>query len=206
MRREAVLPPDRGTMAGRHVQELGAGGSERLPRLFLAAGTRPTLIVLGALTLAFGAAMLPALATMAGHGASVVDFESASTVAQSQRILSEWGEAGEQAMWWQLALDTPFAVCYGLLLAGGCAAVARRAHRWDMPRTERAAVLFAWLGALAAVADLAQNMSLTIVLVAPVSQPWPTISAFAVPITTVLGATAAAFALGGAFATRSPRG
>jgi hypothetical protein len=176
----------------------------RLPRLFTAAGTRRGLIVLGALTLCFGAAMLPAIATMADHGATVIDFESARTIARSQEILSEWGEAGERAMWWQLALDTPFAVCYGLLFAGGCAAVAARAHRVGKPSLERAAVVFAWLGALAAIADLAQNVSLAIVLADPVSQPWPTISAFAAPITTVLGVGAAAFALGGALATRSP--
>jgi hypothetical protein len=173
-----------------------------LPRLFIAVGTRRGLIVLGALTLIFGAAMLPAIATMADHGATVIDFESARTIAQSQAILSEWGAAGERAMWWQLALDNPLAVCYGLLFAGGCAAVAGRAHRAGKPRLERGAVVFAWLGALAAVADLAQNISLAIVLVGPVSQPWPTISAIAAPTTTVLGATAVVFALVGALATR----
>ncbi|HET9154030.1 MAG TPA: hypothetical protein VFN85_07940 [Solirubrobacterales bacterium] len=175
----------------------------RLPRLFIAAGTRRGLIVLGALALIFGAAMLPAIATMANHGASVIDFESARTVARSREILSRWGEAGERAMWWQLALDTPFAVCYGLLFSGGCAAVAGRAHRVGKPRLERAAVVFAWAGALAAVADLVQNVSLAIVLADPVSQPWPAISAFAAPTTTILGVAAATFALGGALATRS---
>ncbi|HET8956357.1 MAG TPA: hypothetical protein VFN18_11935 [Solirubrobacterales bacterium] len=154
--------------------------------------------------LVFGVGMLPAIATMAKHGASVTDFESASTVAESQAILSEWGGAGERAMWWQLALDTPFVVCYGLLLAGGCAAVARRAHQVGKPRAERAAVIFAWLGALAALADLAQNISLAIVLAGSVSQPWPTISSLAVPITLLFGAAAAAFALGGAVVTRPP--
>lgn len=176
----------------------------RLPRSFIVVATRRGLLVLGALTLIFGAAMLPAIATMASHGASVIDFESARTATRSREILGEWGEAGERAMWWQLALDTPFAVSYGLLFAGGCAAVAARAHRVGKPRLEQAATAFAWLGAIAAVADLAQNVSLAIVLADPVSQPWPTISAFAAPTTTVLGAAAVVFALGGALATRSP--
>lgn len=175
----------------------------RLPRLFIVLGTRRGLIFFGALALIFGAAMLPAIATMADHGATVIDFESARTVARSQAILSEWGEAGKRAMWWQLVLDTPFAVCYGLLFAGGCAAVAGRAHRAGRPRLEATAVVFAWLGALAAATDLAQNISLAIVLADPVSQPWPTISAFAAPTTTLLGVTAVVFALGGALATRS---
>jgi hypothetical protein len=38
-------------------------------------------------------------------------------------------------------------------------------------------VAFAWLGALAAVADLAQNVSLAVVLANSVAQRWPTISA-----------------------------
>ena len=76
----------------------------------------------------FGLAMFPAMATMADRGASVIEFEVAGGVARSQQILVEWGEAGKRAMWWQLALDTPFAVSYGLLLAGCCAAVARRAR------------------------------------------------------------------------------
>ncbi|HET8565518.1 MAG TPA: hypothetical protein VFL77_03495 [Solirubrobacterales bacterium] len=173
-------------------------------RLFTAVGTRTRLVVLGALALLFGAAMLPAMATMANHGATVIDFESARTVERSQAILDEWGGAGERAMWWQLALDTPFAVCYGLLFSGGCAAVAGRAHRLGRPRVERAAAVFAWLGAVAAVADLAQNVSLAIVLAGSVSQPWPTIAALAAPATTVLGLAAVGFAVGGAMVTRRP--
>jgi hypothetical protein len=194
-----MVPP-----ATKRAASAGQEPAVSLPRLFVAAGTRPRLIALGALALCFGAAMLPAIATMAGHGASVIDFESARTVARSQAILSEWGEAGERAMWWQLALDTPFAVCYGLAFAGGCAAVAGRARGVGKPRLERAAAVFACLGALAAIADLAQNLSLAIVLADRVSQPWPTISAFAAPTTTVLAATTVVFALGGALATRSP--
>jgi hypothetical protein len=176
----------------------------RLP-ITNAVANRRGLIILCALTICFGSAMLPAIATMANHGATVIDFESSRTVARSQEILNEWGEAGERAMWWQLVLDTPFALCYGLLFAGGCAAVAGRAHRLGKPRLERAAAVFAWLGALAAVADLVQNVSLAVVLADPVSQPWPTISAFAAPTTTILGAAAVVFALGSAVATRSPR-
>src|SRR4051794_25859147 len=162
----------------------------RLPRLFIAAGTRRGLIALGALTLFFGVAMLPALATMSKHGSSVIAFESADTVQQAKEILSEWGEAGERAMWWQLALDTPFAICYGLFLAGGCAAVGRRAHRLGRPRLQRVASTLAWLGPLAALVDLTQNLSLAFVLFDPASQPWPMISSIAAPTTTLLAGSA----------------
>jgi hypothetical protein len=75
---------------------------------------------LGALTLLCGAAMLPAIQTMVDHGASLIAFESAGSVSRSQEIVAEWGSAGKAAMWWQLALDTPF------LMAGcwACCAVA----------------------------------------------------------------------------------
>gem|GEM_PF-2344690 len=154
----------------------------------------------------FGAAMLPAIATMADHGASVIDFESAGSVVRSQQILVEWGGAGKRAMWWQLALHTPFAVSYGLLLAGCCTAVARRARVVGKTGLGRVAQAFAWLGPVAAAADLLQNFSLAVVLAGSTSQPWPRIAALAVPTTLVLGISAGTFAAVGALATRRPAG
>lgn len=176
--------------------------STRLPRLFVFAGTRRGLVVFGALTLLSGATMLPALATMADHGASVLAFESAAGVDRSREILDEWGSAGKTAMWWQLALDMPFLVGYGLFLAGACAAVAHRARETGQPRLERAAAVFVWLGPIAAASDFTQNVSLALLLSGHVEQPWPRISALAAPTTTWLGAAAAVFALAGAVATR----
>lgn len=173
-----------------------------LPRLFAAAGTKRGLLGLGALTLLCGAAMLPAIRTMADHGASLIAFESAGRVPRSREIVAEWASAGKAAMWWQLALDTPFLVGYGLFLAGACAAVARRARGVGMPRLERAASALAWCGPIAAAIDLSQNVSLALVLAGYVTQPWPRISAVAGPLTTTLVLLAAIFALAGTFATR----
>jgi len=174
-----------------------------LPRLFIAAGNRRALWSLGVLTLICGAAMLPAIWTMADHGASVIAFESAGGASRSQEIITEWGSAGKSAMWWQLALDTPFLVAYGLFLAGACAAVARRARDAGRARLERAAMVVAWFGPLAAAADFSQNVSLALVLSGHVEQPWPRISAVAAPATTTLAILAALFALFGALATRA---
>jgi hypothetical protein len=174
----------------------------QLPRLFVAAGTNRGLWSLGALILLCGAAMLPAVRTMADHGASLIEFESASSVSRSQEIVTEWGSSGKSAMWWQLALDTPFLIGYGLFLAGACAAVARRARATERSRLERAAAVVAWLGPIAAAADFAQNVSLALVLAGHVAQPWPWISAIAARMTTALVLVAALFALGGGFATR----
>jgi hypothetical protein len=173
-----------------------------LPRLFVAAGTKRGLWGLAALTLLCGAAMLPAMRTMADHGASLIAFESAGSVPRSQEIVTEWGSADKTAMWWQLALDTPFLIGYGLFLAGACAAVARRARSVGRLRLERAATVVAWFGPIAAAADFSQNVSLALVLRGHVAQPWPRISAVAGPTTTTLALAAALFALVGAFVTR----
>lgn len=173
-----------------------------LPRLFLAASSKRGLLGLAALTILAGAAMLPAMRTMGAHGASLVAFESAGSVARSQRIVNEWASAGKTAMWWQLALDMPFLVGYGLFLAGACTAVARRARAVGKPRLERAAVIVAWLGPMAAAADFSQNVSLALVLTGHVTQPWPRISAIAGAMTPTLATVAMLFALAGAFATR----
>jgi hypothetical protein len=173
-----------------------------LPRLFVAAGTNRGLWSLAGLTLLSGAAMLPEMRTMANHGASLIAFESAGSVARSREIVTEWGSAGKEAMWLQLALDTPFLIGYGLFLAGACAAVARRARASARPRLERAAAVIAWIGPIAAATDFLQNVSLAVVLTGHVAQPWPRISAIAGSLTTSLALAAALFALGGAFATR----
>jgi hypothetical protein len=146
--------------------------------------------------------MLPAMQTMADHGHTVLAFESAATVEKSQEILADWGGAGETAMWWQLAIDVPFLVVYALLLAGLCTAVARRALAVGRLRLARAAVLFAWLGPLAAASDLAQNVSLALVLSGQQTQPWPMISAVAARVTTSLAVISVLFAAIGFLLTR----
>jgi hypothetical protein len=176
-----------------------------MPRLFVWAGRPRSLWALAALTLIAGAAMLPAMSTMAGHGASLFAFESAGSVARSQEILAGWGDPGKTAAWWQLALDTPFLVGYGLFAAGACAAVARRAAKVGKPRLQGLATLLAWCGPLAAAADLLQNVSLALVLGGQVTQPWPRIAAICGPTTTILMVLALAFALAGVVATREPR-
>lgn len=176
-----------------------------IPRLFRAAGTKRRLWLLAALTLLFGAAMLPAMRTMADHGGSLIAFESAGTVSRSQEIVSEWGDVGKTAMWWQLGLDLPFLIGYGLFLAGACAAVARRAREAGKPRLEQAAAVIVWFGPLAAAGDFLQNISLALVLEGHVTQPWPRIAALAGPTTTSLTVSAGLFALCGMLATRRRR-
>jgi len=176
-----------------------------IPQLFRAAGNKRRLMALAALTLLSGAAMLPAMRTMGDHGASLIAFESAGTAQRSQEILTEWGDAGKTAMWWQLGLDLPFLIGYGLFLAGACAAVARRAGEAGKPRLEQAAAVLVWFGPLAAAGDFLQNVSLALVLEGHVTQPWSRIAALANPIGNSLTVSAGLFALCGALATRQRR-
>lgn len=171
-------------------------------RVFVWAGRSRALWALAAITLICGAAMLPAMSTMADHGASLIAFESAGSVSRSQEIISEWGGSEKGAAWWQLALDTPFLIGYGLFAAGACAAVARRAAKVGKVRLARAAALIAWCGPVAAGADVLQNVSLALILSGHVSQPWPRIAAICGPMTTTLMVIGLAFALAGALATR----
>lgn len=173
-----------------------------IPAFFLALSAPRRLLALAAVTLLAGAAMLPAMRTMADHGHSVLAFESAGSAQRSAEILDDWGDAGKRAAWWQLAFDTPFLIGYGLFAAGACAAVDRRAIATGRPRLVRAVAILVWFGPLAAAADFAQNVSLALVLSGHVAQPWPRISALAAPTIAILEGAALAFALGGWLATR----
>jgi hypothetical protein len=171
-------------------------------RLFRLAARRRSLALLLAAAIVLGAAMLPAMATMSDHGHSVIAFEAAGSVAKAEEILAEWGEPGETAMWWQLAIDVPFLCAYGLLLAGLCTAVRVRVEARGSERLTWALSLGAWLAILAAAADLTQNVSLAIVLAGEVAQPWPAISAIAFFVITASAIASLALAATGFLATR----
>lgn len=176
---------------------------EGRPARFSFLGEPRSLVLLAALTLLSGAAMLPAMAAMTDHGASVVAFESAGGVERSQEILAEWGDAGKTAAWWQLVIDTPFLVGYGLLLAGACLAVARRAERIGSIGLRRMATRVAWLGPIAAGADLIQNFALALILAGHETQPWPRVAAVCGGITLSLMAIGAVFVAVGVLRTRA---
>lgn len=150
--------------------------------------------------------MLPAMATMSDHGYSLFAFEKAGSVERSAEIVDAWGEDGKRAAWWQLALDEPFLIGYGLFAAGACAAVARRADRAGKPRLLRIATVVIWFGPLAAFVDFLQNVSLALVLLGHIASPWPQISAVGGSLTTVLMGVALLFSIVGVVATRDKSG
>jgi hypothetical protein len=177
-----------------------------IPRFFAALGFRRWLLCLAVVAIISGVAMLPAMWTMADHGASLFAFEGAGSVERSEEILADWSDAGKRGAWWQLALDTPFLLAYGLFAAGACAAVAARAKQAGKARLSRVATLAVWLGPLAAASDFAQNVSLALILRGHVAQPWPRISAVCGTVTTSLMAIALLFALFGWLVTRGGEG
>jgi hypothetical protein len=164
---------------------------------FESLASRRRLIWLGAATALLGAAMQ----TMESHGASLIAFETAGSLARSARILMRWGEAGKAAAWWQLGLDTLFLLGYAALLAGGCAVVGRRARAASRPRLRRIAAVACWFGPIAAASDLAQNISLALLLSGHLEQPWPRISAVADVVTLSFAAAALAMIGFGLLAT-----
>lgn len=176
-----------------------------VPHFFLAFSTPRRLLVLAAIALVSGAAMLPAMRTMSDHGYSLFAFEQAGSVERSAEIVDAWGEDGKRAAWWQLAFDTPFLIGYGLFAAGACAAVARRAGQVDKPRLRRTATVVVWFGPLGAVADFLQNVSLALILSGHIASPWPQISATGGSLTSVLMGAALLFAVVGWAATRGAR-
>jgi hypothetical protein len=177
--------------------------TEAVPAAFEALASRRALVALGVGTALLGVLMLPAMRTMEAHGPSLIAFEAAGSVSRSSRILADWGAAGKTAAWWQLAIDTLFLLAYGSLLAGGCAAVARRAGAASRPRLRRAATMAVWFGPIAATADLAQNISLALILAGHEQQPWPRISAVADVVTLSLAGAAIVLIAVGSFATRA---
>jgi hypothetical protein len=166
-------------------------------RVLEAVGRPRWLMVTGAATVLLYLAMIPSFHGMSDHGASLGSFEDASSVGESTEIVTEWGDAGRDAARNQLLIDLPFLVSYALFLAGACMFVAARAKRVGRERLRRIAEVLAWCGPIAAAFDIAQNISLALILDGHHNQPWPRISADTAIVTRSLAALAIVFAVVG---------
>lgn len=164
-------------------------------RLFEAVARPRWLAVSGAATVLLYLAMIPSFHGMSGHGASLGSFEDAGSVAESTRIVAEWGSAGREAARNQLLIDLPFMVGYALFLAGACTFVAGRARHLGRRKLTRIAEVLAWFGSLAAALDLAQDIALALVLGGRHAQPWPRISSLSAILTRGLAEGAFLFAI-----------
>ena len=176
-----------------------------LPRLF--DRPRPGLLLMALLvaTLAVGALALPALDTISDRGAGIFEFELAASSSDAREIVNGWGEEGRSAARESLLLDYPYLILYGLLFAGACAAVSRRAERAGKPALARLGAVLAW-GALAgAAADALENAALLIVAAEHTGQPWPALAALFAVIKFALTIAAFLYAIVGFLLTlRAP--
>jgi hypothetical protein len=157
---------------------------------------------LAALTLLFGALQLPALGRMEDHGAGVLHMEFVATADRADEMLAEWGPDGRSAAKEQLYLDYPFLISYGLLLAGACIAVARRAERRGRAGLARAGRVLAVAGLAGAGFDALENASLLVMLGGHPAQPWPGLATAFASVKFALTTPALLYALIGRVATR----
>lgn len=155
----------------------------RVRRLFEVAAEPKWLAALAAATLVLYLAMIPAFHAMSDHGASLGSFEDATSAIRSGEIVDDWGSAGRRGAWIQLLIDLPFMLSYALLLGGSCMFLAKRAGEVGWKRLSGLAEVATWSGPIAAGCDLAQNVSLALVLGGAHSQPWPRISASTAVVT-----------------------
>ena len=142
-------------------------------RVVRAISSQRGLAALAALTLITFFAQLPATDTMSEHGATITEFEFAGTTAKAEQIVDGFGDEGKRAAWTQLAIDMPFLVAYGLLIAGCCLAAADRLARLGRNALARGLKWLAWCGPLAALCDTVQNAALAFILAGHAGQPAP---------------------------------
>lgn len=157
--------------------------------------TRRALWLLAAGTLVFGLAQLPALGTMDDRGAGILAFELARTSRRAAEIVAEWGEEGRSAARQSLWLDYPYLIAYGLLLAGGCAAVARRWARLGRARLAALGRALAFAGLAAAGFDAIENVALLMVASEHTAQPWPSVAFACASVKFVLSGACVLYAL-----------
>ncbi|HEY1688868.1 MAG TPA: hypothetical protein VGF95_08390 [Solirubrobacteraceae bacterium] len=167
------------------------------PRILRPPRWRPTvraLCLIAAGMLAFGAAELPALASMSAHGTSVLGFELAGSTSRLRTILTRWGDPGRSAAERHVLLDLGFIVGYGLLLAGICTRLAGSLRARGRDRLATVAALLAWAALLAAIANLVQKLLLWLELHGHTAQPLPAIAMACDIVTFGLALPAALFA------------
>ncbi len=132
--------------------------------------------MLAVLTMLFLFAQLPATVTMNDRGVSITDLEFAGSSAASHRMVETLEHPGRVAAAWQLVIDFPFLIAYGLLIAGLCLAVGGALARAGSGRLGAVVSVLALTGPIAAACDLSQNIGLFFVINQHTQQPFPRIS------------------------------
>jgi hypothetical protein len=148
------------------------------------------VIGIGLIVLVSSLAIGAPATSMAEHGVSVDDFQSAGTSANAEQAYDDLGQDGRRAAWWFLGFELPFLASFGLLLCAGCAFATRQLAAAGAERLARIASFAVIFGLLAAASDLIQNSALAVVLSGHFAQPAPRLAEVFGYLTWVFGISA----------------
>jgi hypothetical protein len=162
-----------------------------------------------ALVLVICAAILPLVLSSATTplaenepgGRTIIDFELAGSVDETEEILATWRAAGviDDAKEIQL-FDLVFPLIYCSALAGACVAAAGAWRRAGRPSLARLGIAMAWTAFAAAVFDYVENLGLAVSLWGDPASPWPEIAWVAAVLKFTASGLALAYVLTGAVA------
>jgi hypothetical protein len=157
------------------------------------------------LPLALSSATTP-LAENEPGGRTIIDFELAGSVDETEEILATWRAAGviDEAKRIQL-FDLVFPLIYCSALAGACVAAAAAWSRAGRPSLARAGIAMAWVAFAAAVFDYVENAGLAVSLWGDPASPWPQIAWVAAILKFTASGLALAYALTGGAAWLAAR-
>lgn len=139
--------------------------------------TRRNVLLLLALFLAFNTVVLPVAGEMlAAHSGGVppLDLQFGYSAAGAQAALAAYGPAGRELyLWIELTADVIYPIVYSLFFS---LTISYCLQRVLSPR--HPALRLAWLGIITALADLAENAAIVILLLL-YPQPLPAVAALA---------------------------
>jgi hypothetical protein len=163
----------------------------------LTLGRRQWLILLGASTVAFFAALAIIEQDLPPGTPGIVDFEFVRTAERAARFLSEWGAGGRDTARLSLWVDYGFMLSYGAFftLAGLATRDTAREHgpRW----LAAPGSVLPWFAAAAALFDAGENAFLLLILGGNGGDAAPALATTCASLKFVLIALAVLYALAG---------
>ena len=158
------------------------------------------VIVAAILPLALSSATTP-LAEDEPGGRTIIDFELAGSVDETEEILATWRAQGviDNAKEVQL-FDLVYPLIYASALAGVCVAAAGAWRRTRRPSLARVGIAMAWVAFAAAVFDYIENLGLAVSLWGDPASPWPQLAWAAAILKFTCSTAALLFGLTGAVA------
>jgi hypothetical protein len=144
------------------------------------------------------ALLFPPLNADEPGGRSIIDFELAGSVKETEEILATWRaeDVVDEAKAIQ-TFDLLYPVIYAVALAGACLAAAGAWARARRPRLAAVGPAAAWVAFAAAAFDYVENLGLGISLWDEPMSPWPEVALVAAVLKFAAIAGALAYALSG---------